>query len=120
MAKILVAEHDNDLRFILDRILNDAGHHVESLNEGSSIVNGQVKWPDVFILDQQMPTIDGLALSKYLKINIETKNIPIIMISSYPEVKKKARRLGINEFLEKPFRSKDLLKSVERQVNQGL
>ena len=120
MAKILLAEHDKDLRFILDRILNDAGHYVQSLNEGSSIVNGQVKWPDVFILDQQIPTIDGLALSKYLKINSETKDIPIIMISSYPEVRKKAKRIGVNEFLQKPFHSDDLLRSIERQVNQRL
>lgn len=117
MAKILLAEHDQDLRFILNRVLNDAGHNVESLNEGSPIVNGQVKWPDVFILDQQIPTIDGLAISKYLKINSETKNIPIIMISSYPEAKKKAKRLGVSEFLHKPFQAKDLLKSIERQIN---
>lgn len=119
MANIVLAERDNDLRFILDRILNDAGHKVESLDEGSNIVNRKVMWPDVFILDQQMASIDGLALSKYLKINKETKDIPIIMISVYPEAKKKARQAGVNVFLQKPFQAVDLLESIERQLNQG-
>lgn len=119
MVKILLAEDDQDLRFILHQMLNNAGYDVESLNEGSEIVNGKIKWPDVFILDQQIPTIDGLALSKYLKIDNATKDIPIIMISAYPESRKKAKRIGVNDFLQKPFQLKDLLNVIERHVNHA-
>lgn len=119
MAKILLAEDDQDLRFMLHRMLNDAGYNVESVDEGSGIVDGKVDWPDVFILDQQMATIDGLALSKYLKINNATKDIPIIMISAYPESRKKAKRIGVSDFLQKPFESRDLLRVIERHVNHA-
>lgn len=114
MAKILLTEVDKDLRFNLVRVLNEAGHKVESLNEGSRIVNDQVEIPDLFILDQKTPTIDGLALSKFLKINSKTKHVPIIMISTDPEARKKAKRIGVNDFLEKPLESKNLLKVVNR------
>jgi DNA-binding response OmpR family regulator len=119
MAKILLVEHDQDLRFILVRVLNAAGHDVEILNDGIQITNNRITWPDVFILDQAMPVIDGLALPNCLRINKETKHIPIIMISTYPEVKRKAKRLGVSEFLHKPFHTKDLLMSIERQINPG-
>jgi DNA-binding NtrC family response regulator len=116
MAKILLAEQDQDLRFILVQVLNAAGHDVEILNESPSIANDQSK-PDVFILDQQTPSIDGLALAKYLGINTGAQNIPVIMISTYPEVKRKAKRLGVSEFLPKPFDAKDLLSSIDRHTN---
>ena len=119
MARILLAEDDQDTRFILNQILNEAGHEVRSLDEGSKIVNGQVEAPDLFILDQQMPTIDGLALSKYLKVHEETRDIPIIMISAYPETERRARMIGVSEFLSKPFESKNLLVLVERHTNNS-
>jgi DNA-binding response OmpR family regulator len=115
--KIVVAEDDQDILFILDMILNDAGYKVEPLPEGSSIVSGKRDWPDLFILDKNMPTIDGLAICKYLKLNEETKNIPIIMISAYHKLKKKAKEAGVDEFIEKPFELKDLLSTVSKYVD---
>lgn len=115
--KILIAEDDKDILFILDMILNDAGYSVEPLPEGSSIVERKKDWPDLFILDKHMPTIDGLALCKYLKLKEETKDIPIIMISSYHKLKKKAREAGVDDFLEKPFHLKDLLKTVGKYID---
>lgn len=115
--KILIAEDDKDILFILDMILNDAGYSVEPLPEGSSIVDRKKDWPDLFILDKHLPTIDGLALCKYLKLNEDTKDIPIIMISSYHKLKKKAREAGVDDFLEKPFHLKDLLKTVGKYID---
>jgi CheY-like chemotaxis protein len=115
--KILIAEDDKDILFILDMILNDAGYTVEPLLEGSSLVQRKKDWPDLFILDKHMPTIDGLALCKFLKLKEETKDIPIIMISSYHKLKKKAKEAGVDDFLEKPFHLKDLLRTVGKYVN---
>src|SRR5687767_11175956 len=97
--KILIAEDDPDILFILDTILNDAGFNVESLTEGSTIVERTAGWPDLFILDKEMPMIDGLAICKYLKVKEETKNIPIIMISAYHKLKKRAKEVGVDDFI---------------------
>ena len=116
VKKILLAEDDPDIRLILNMILNDAGYEVETLHTGTSIVEGRVDWPDLFILDKALPTIDGLALCKFLKVKKETRHIPIIMISSYHKLKRRASEVGADDFLEKPFDVKVLLQQVEKHM----
>jgi two-component system phosphate regulon response regulator PhoB len=118
--KILLAEDDADIRFILEMVLKDAGYEVETLSTGNAIVEPRKEWPDLFILDKQLPTIDGLALCKYLKIKRETRDIPIIMISSYHKLKRKATEVGVDGFLEKPFDLKALLEQVEKHMHGRL
>ncbi len=114
VKKILLAEDDSDIRFILNLVLKEAGYQVEPLSSGNSIVEGKHEWPDLFILDKALPTIDGLAICEYLRIKEETKDIPIIMISSYHKLKSKAEEIGVDDFIEKPFDLKDLLTLVEK------
>lgn len=118
VKKILLAEDDPDIRYILNLVLNQAGYDVEPLSSGDSIVQGQHQWPDLFILDKALPVIDGMALCKYLKINEETRDIPIIMISSYHKLKSKAKELGVSAFIEKPFDLQLLLQVVEKQLQE--
>jgi two-component system KDP operon response regulator KdpE/two-component system response regulator MprA len=66
-----------------------------------------------------MPTIDGIALCKYLKLQEATKDIPIIMISSYHKLKRKAKEAGVDDFLEKPFDIKDLLRTINKYVDEA-
>jgi DNA-binding response OmpR family regulator len=114
--KILIAEDDPDILFILDMILNDAGYKVQPLTDGSSIVEGKTEVPDLFILDKEMPFIDGLALCKFLKVKEETKDVPIIMISAYHKLKQKAKAVGVDDFIEKPFEIKNLLKTISKHI----
>ena len=115
--KILIAEDDADIRFILALVLTNAGYNVEELPTGARIVEGMNRWPDLFILDKAMPTIDGLALCKFLKLKKETKDIPIIMMSSYHRVKTKAHEVGVDDFIEKPFDLEKLLHLVDKHIN---
>ena len=116
VKKILLAEDDEDIRFILNMVLKKAGYHVEPLPSGYKIVAGECALPDLFILDKDLPTIDGFALCKYLKIKEETKDIPIIMISSYHKLKRKAQEIGVDAFIEKPFDIKRLLAVVQKHI----
>lgn len=123
LKKILVVEDDADTAFILKQILTQSGYDVLCLTEGIKLVEGIDDWPDLFILDKDMPTIDGIALCKYLKLNDSTKNIPIILISGHV-LKKKALKAGATAFLQKPFDSKKLLKVINKcnvtTLTQGL
>lgn len=117
IKKILLAEDDPDIRFILNMVLQEAGYAVETFANGNAIVEGMHEWPDLFILDKSLPNIDGLALCKYLKVKKETRDIPIIMISSYHKLKSKAREIGVDDFLEKPFDLKVLLQQIEKHMH---
>lgn len=118
VKKILLAEDDPDIRFILNIVLEKAGYQVEPLSAGDTIVEGRHEWPDLFILDKSLPVIDGLALCKFLRIKQETRHIPIVMISSYHKLKKKAHEVGVDAFIEKPFDLKVLLDVVARHTNR--
>jgi DNA-binding response OmpR family regulator len=83
-------------------------------------VESKIDLPHLFILDKDMPLIDGFALCKYLKVKEETKNIPVIMISAYHKLKIKAKEVGVDEFLEKPFDVKQLLNVIDRCINLAL
>jgi two-component system alkaline phosphatase synthesis response regulator PhoP len=111
--KILVADDDSDTRYMLQLLLDHAGYEVECLNEGASLVERSGPWPDLFILDRNMPMLDGLALCKYLRFLPETKNIPILMISADPFLEGKARRNGADACIEKPFSGQQLLRMVD-------
>jgi DNA-binding response OmpR family regulator len=116
--KIIIAEDNEDILFILDMILHEAGYSVEVMPEGSAIIERESDWPDLFILDKHMPVIDGLEICKYLKRKEETKDIPIIMISSYHNLKQEAAELGVDDFIEKPFNLKDLLHTVRQCIEK--
>lgn len=111
--KITLVEDDVDAALMLTRILSDAGYSVDSLNEGTSIVEQKFSPPDMFILDNFMPTIHGVALCKYLKLQSNTKSIPVIIISANQQLQNKAREAGATIFLGKPFHTEQLLKLVE-------
>jgi DNA-binding response OmpR family regulator len=119
MKKIVLAEDDPDIRLILNMVLHEAGYEVEPLATGDTIVEGKLPWPDLFILDKALPVIDGLAICKFLKVKEETKNIPIIMISCYHKHKNKAKQLGVEEFIEKPFDLKQLLSVVDKHIRKN-
>lgn len=112
--RILIAEHDPDMLFILHEVLRKAGYAVES-SKGTSIVESRHEWPDLFIVDKDLKSMDGMEVCKILKVREETKRIPIIMLSSY-EVRKRAARAGVEEFMRKPFQVKTLLQTVKKHL----
>lgn len=114
LKKILLAEDDEDTAVILRKMLGEAGYDVRCLTEGIKLVEEGIDWPDLFILDKDMPTIDGVALCKFLKLKEATKHIPIIMISGHHQLKKKAIKAGASAFIEKPFDGKKLLKAITK------
>lgn len=113
--RILVIESDPDLLFILDKVFNNAGYLVESCAAGLGIVELKHTWPDLFVLDNDLPTINGLAISKFLRVHCQTKNIPIIMFSKY-NIQRKAQLAGVDQFICKPFELRYLLEIVQKHL----
>ncbi len=111
--KITLVEDDVDAATMLTKMLSNAGYTVNSLHEGTSLVERDCTIPDMFILDNFMPTIHGVALCKYLKLQERTKAVPVIIISAKQQLKNKAAEAGATIFLGKPFHSNDLLRLVE-------
>lgn len=116
--RILIVEDDEDMLLLLHTVLTQAGYIVETAKAGSGIVDFSHTLPDLFILDNGLPTIDGIAVSKFLRIQEETKHIPIVMISGFP-LEEKAKRAGVDAFIQKPFKVESLLKIVNRHISKA-
>lgn len=117
--RILIIVHDADMRFMLHKIFNDAGYSVESCAVGVGVIESRHAWPDLFILEKDLPTIDGIAISKFLRVQRATKKTPIIMLSAY-RMEAAASRIGINEVMMKPFESSHLLEVAGKYINGPL
>lgn len=118
MAKILAVDDEPDLIWVLKRLLEKRGEHsiIEALNGKTALEKTKKEKPDVVLLDIMMPDIDGWEVSKELKANPETKDIPIIMLSVITEkegIQKSFEYANADWHVGKPFDMDVLLKIIE-------
>ena len=120
MAKILIIEDDSEIRALIQWLLEGEGYDVQVAEDG---VGGMEAFragsPDVVITDLFLPRQDGIETIKEIRdINAETKILVISGGGSYPPKThlKRARGLGVQETLAKPFVPSELLNAVSRLV----
>ncbi len=70
--------------------------------------------PKLILLDLKMPKIDGMEVLKILKSDIETKHIPIVILTSSKEEKDliQSYKLGVNSYIQKPVEFDKFVKSI--------
>ncbi len=82
MAKILVVDDDAFNRDLLQQELGDDGHLVETAVDGEDALAKVAQFlPDVILLDQMMPRLDGIEVVKRLKADDRLRAIPVIMVT---------------------------------------
>ena len=116
--KILVVEDDDSIQDILMIILRKAGFTVNILANGKPIIEGNYDLPDLFLIDKQLSGVDGISLCRLLKKNSNTKKIPVIMMSAYPNIGELSMAAGADGFIEKPFEVEKLLASINKQIRE--
>lgn len=111
--KILIVEDDQDMLSILCKVLQDKGYEVLGLPSAMAIVDGLHGDPDLFILDKNMDVIDGIAVSKYLRLKSNGRRVPIVMISG-SDSQARAKAAGVDCYLEKPVDLSRLLAVIQQ------
>jgi DNA-binding response OmpR family regulator len=100
---VLVVEDEPDTVLLLKHILRSAGYNVMGAMTGSEAIKKVADFkPDLILLDMMMPEMDGLETFRYLR---QMTDVPVIVISAIgnKEDVVKALRLGIDDYLTKPF-----------------
>jgi DNA-binding response OmpR family regulator len=113
-TKILVAEDDLQLGFIIKDGLEEAGYEVYNCPDGETAWEYyQKKLPDLCILDVNMPYKDGYSVAK--KIRQKSDVVPVIFLTakSLEEDKLKGFAAGGDDYILKPFSMKELISRVQ-------
>lgn len=117
--KIMVVDDSKTVRKSAQEYLSNHDYDVIVAEDGydalSKIVDAK---PSLIFLDIMMPKLDGYQTCALVKHNHDYKEIPIIMLSSKDGVydKAKAKVVGADDYLTKPFTSTDLIKAIDNFV----
>jgi DNA-binding response OmpR family regulator len=118
-GRIILVEDDVNLGFLLVDFLEADGFDVKLYRDGLSGLNGfQSNSFDFCILDLMLPKMDGFTLAEQIK-ELNT-DIPVIILSarSLKEDKIKGFRLGIDDYITKPFDEEELLYRIKAIMNR--
>jgi CheY-like chemotaxis protein len=121
-GKVLVIE-DNDRNRKLVKILLEANKYevIEAKTGEEALTCLQDDKPDLILLDIQLPNMDGLTLTKILRSNQKTKDIPIVAVTAYAMKGDKERVLdaGCDAYISKPIDTRELPIIVANMIKAG-
>ena len=112
---VMIVDDSLTVRKITGRLLAREGFEVVTAKDGLDALQlmGQ-HTPDAILLDIEMPRMDGFEFAKTVKADANLAHIPIIMITSRTAEKHRARarELGVEVYLGKPYQEEELLRSL--------
>jgi two-component system phosphate regulon response regulator PhoB len=115
LASILLVDHDVTARALIAQELRQLGHDVsESDDAGSALRAMAESRPDLMVLDWVLPDLAGIELLSDVKHDDELKHVRVVITSAHraPEDVVAALDLGADDFLGKPFSSRELVARV--------
>ena len=120
--KILVVEDERAIRDMLAFNLGRAGYDVRPVADGreARVAIADVH-PDLVVMDWMLPDISGLELTRQLKREAETKEIPIIMLTARAEEDDRIAGLdgGADDYIVKPFSQRELLARIRAALRRA-
>lgn len=112
---ILVVDDSQVDRSNLEKVLSDAGYQVSTAIDGEkaleSIKNSR---PDLVMMDVNMPVMDGFAATRALRNSPDTKDLPVVLVTSKGQKADKAwgKMLGAKGHITKPYTNDEVLSIV--------
>ena len=123
MGYLLVVEDIPDILKLLEATLTFKGHRVITARNGEEALAAiERERPALVITDILMPKMDGFSLVHRLRINPDTRNIPVVFLSATyvaPEDKAFALTIGVTRFIEKPVAMDKFVPIIEKILKQG-
>jgi DNA-binding response OmpR family regulator len=108
----LIADDDADILLLLSLTLERDGYEVVAASDGVAAVDAaRNRVPHLVVLDLMMPGLDGCEVTRRLRAEEATKDVPIMVVTAFSEDAQATRALeaGADAYMSKPFRPRDLL-----------
>jgi len=113
-VRILLIEDDREAARYVARGLHEAGHIVDTTDNGADGLALASHEPyDVLVIDRMLPAMDGLSVVEHLRQ--QEKNVPVLILSALGDLEDRVTglRAGGDDYLPKPFAFEELLARVE-------
>jgi len=116
MKKILIADDELSIRLLLKKFLGGSYVVLEAKNGEEAVDIVRKENPDLVLMDIMMPRLDGIGACYILKSDINTKAIPVIMVSVRTDKLDQdySKEMGADGYLTKPFSVQSLLDKVKQ------
>jgi two-component system phosphate regulon response regulator PhoB len=122
MAQVLLVDDDVDIRVAITEALKIAGHDVLSAATGAAALTScREHCPDLVLLDQMLPDIDGLDVCRRLRNDPATERIPIVFLTARTGEAERVRGLsaGADDYVVKPFSTAELLLRIRAVLRRS-
>lgn len=116
---VLVADDEQEIRLLLRKILQKAGHQVTEAGDGETALRKVRELPpDVVLLDVMMPRMDGIEVCGRLKADPVTAALPVLIVTSLSAREDRLRGIeaGADDFLNKPVDKEEILLRVRNTI----
>ena len=121
-AHVLVVEDEPAQREVLSYNLEAEGYRVSyAINGEEALLLVSEEAPDIIVLDWMLPNVSGIEVCRQVKSRVETREIPVIMLSARSEESDKVRGLetGADDYVTKPYSVSELLARVRSQLRRS-
>lgn len=114
--RILIADDESNVRLLVKTTLEDENYEIYEAEDGLQALElaEQVN-PDLFLLDNMMPELDGITVCQRLRANPKFRDRTVIILSAKSQQQDIAsgKAAGANYYLTKPFSPLELINLVE-------
>ncbi len=113
---VLVVDDEANIVLSLEFLLKRAGYDVRVARNGEEAVKAVAERPpDLIILDVMMPTLDGYHVCETIRADPKLRSVRILMLTakSRDVEREKALALGADDYITKPFSTRDLVERVK-------
>ena len=118
----MIVDDSVTVRKVTSRLMERQGWEVVTAKDGIEAMSQlQETYPDVVLLDIEMPRMDGFEVLRSIRRDDRLKDLPVIMITSRTGEKhqQQALELGVNRYLGKPFQEANLLSTIEEVLSEA-
>jgi len=120
--KILIVDDDLETLRLVGLMLQRQGYQVVAANNGTQALEvAHSELPDLIVLDVMMPDMDGYQVTRQLRAQPETANVPILMFSAKSQVDDKVVGFdaGVDDYLTKPVHPVELVARIKALLTRG-
>ena len=115
--KIFLVEDNKPLNDVLSKTLLTLGYDVKSFDDGREAFENILIKYDLYIIDINLPYINGLELIKAIKTNYKDANIFVISAEIEIDMILKAYDIGVNDYIKKPFDIRELVAKIKNNFH---